>query len=367
MNQPKAPKTISNIDLLRGITAIAVLVWHYQHFLFPRAGIPPTDRTSQPFYQPLRWLYDYGGNGVQFFWILSGFVFFHAYKYKYNINSKEFFINRFSRLYPLHFITLILVAGLQAVSNITLGYEQIYPKNDAYHFILNVLFASHWGFQKGWSFNAPIWSVSVELITYIFFFFFLRSLKISLGSAIFWVASSAIVFQGPYTNSFAQCTILFGLGGVTHELHSSIYSKFSEWINFAIAFIITTGLVTYLFAKGTWQPNILIFLLFPCIIWISASIETCGYSSGKVGEMVGNTTYASYLIHIPIQIAIMTSADILHIDRFKLVKEPIFFIFFIIFIFTLSHWVFKYIESPLKHRTKILLNSNFLSRRLKFL
>jgi peptidoglycan/LPS O-acetylase OafA/YrhL len=51
---------------------------------------------------------------------------------------------------------------------------QIYPYNDAYHFMLHVFFMSHWGFEVGESFNQPIWSVSVEIFIYIVFFALLK-------------------------------------------------------------------------------------------------------------------------------------------------------------------------------------------------
>ena len=47
----------------------------------------------------------------------------------------------------------------------------IFENNDLYHFVLNILFISSWGLEKGMSFNQPIWSVSFELIVYILFFF----------------------------------------------------------------------------------------------------------------------------------------------------------------------------------------------------
>ena len=39
------------------------------------------------------------------------------------------------------------------------------------------MFISSWGFENGHSFNAPIWSVSVEVAIYILFFFLLSLIK----------------------------------------------------------------------------------------------------------------------------------------------------------------------------------------------
>ena len=56
------------------------------------------------------------------------------------VSSKEFFINRFARLYLLHFATLILITILQFLSYYKYNSFQIIQLNDLYHFILNILF-----------------------------------------------------------------------------------------------------------------------------------------------------------------------------------------------------------------------------------
>ena len=69
-----------------------------------------------PFYSILFPIYRNGGYAVQMFWTISGFIFF--WRYAGRINDKtmkhyEYFILRFSRLYPLHIVTLVAVAALQ--------------------------------------------------------------------------------------------------------------------------------------------------------------------------------------------------------------------------------------------------------------
>ena len=358
MSHTRTASTIFNVDFLRGITALAVLVWHYQHFFYPSADVPlaVADRALQPFYSSLRWLYEYGANGVQFFWVLSGFVFFHAYRARENISFKDFFINRFSRLYPLHFITLLLVALLQIISQYVVGHQQIYPFNDFYHFILNLFLASHWGFQKGWSLNAPIWSVSVEIITYVLFFAYLKTTRIGICSALAWLAVMYVAFQGPNTTSFAQCTILFSLGGLVHELHFTLSSRTPKWISLLGAIALTISLLVYLYIKSVWSPLVVVFALFPSLIWLAASLETIGLSIGRLGELMGNTTYASYLIHVPIQITVMTAADFLLFNRIDAAKTPLFFASYIASVFLLSHFIFKHVELPSKRRIQAWFN-----------
>lgn len=168
-------KRLYLLDVLRGLASLSVVLWHYQQFYFvaPNRLADGYLRSWEPLYFLLWPVYMYGAVAVELFFILSGFVFYYTYSTAIqdrSVSLYKFFILRFSRLYPLHFATLILVALLQLDARASLGSFIVYPSNDLRHFVLNLFFASHWGFQRGWSFNAPVWSVSVEVLLYAVFF-----------------------------------------------------------------------------------------------------------------------------------------------------------------------------------------------------
>lgn len=138
---------------------MAVLFWHYQHFSY--IADKPTDfvREEQPLYSIFSLFYDYGYYGVQVFWCISGFIFFWKYKTAIAdkiVNVKNFFILRFSRLYPLHLATLLLIALLQLIYFSQKNFYFVYQHNDYIHFFLQLFLASNWGVEKGPSFNGPI-------------------------------------------------------------------------------------------------------------------------------------------------------------------------------------------------------------------
>ena len=88
-----------------------MLLYHYMHF-----AMSGTDHSRYTHYlalQPARWLlapfYDYGFYAVQLFWIISGFVFAAVY-FDRAVTGRAFAANRFARLYPLHLLTLLVVA-----------------------------------------------------------------------------------------------------------------------------------------------------------------------------------------------------------------------------------------------------------------
>lgn len=97
------PKTnIRRLTCLNGLRGLAcscvAFFWHYQHFT----------PNHFPFSYLAYWPYHYGWIAVEFFFLLSGFIFFYKYSNLISNNAisfKKFFILRFSRLYPLHFVT----------------------------------------------------------------------------------------------------------------------------------------------------------------------------------------------------------------------------------------------------------------------
>ena len=174
LSDPKVTsRFLGATNFLRGIAALSVLLWHYQHFFF--ANPSTFDRSQQPFYSLFKTFYINGHLAVQLFWAVSGFVLCHSYMSRTDTRWRQFFWARFARLYPLHLITLTTVAALQLINQRVLGSYRIYDYNDLKHFVFNVFFMQGWGFNDGFSFNAPTWSVSVEIVVYIIFFFSYKS------------------------------------------------------------------------------------------------------------------------------------------------------------------------------------------------
>src|SRR5256885_5143960 len=142
------------LDALRGLAALSIVLWHWQHF-FPAESFRPE---RQPLYPLLVLFYSNGSRAVDLFFCLSGFIFFWLYAEKISsarISGCEFFMLRFSRLYPLHVATLIFVAAAQFIRWHATGSFFVYPQNDAYHFLLHSALASSIGLQRGDSVNRP--------------------------------------------------------------------------------------------------------------------------------------------------------------------------------------------------------------------
>jgi peptidoglycan/LPS O-acetylase OafA/YrhL len=126
------------LDILRGLASLAVVVFHYQHFYFVGSSLPGSFSTSrEPFYAFMSIFYNDGWRAVELFFVLSGFIFFYQYEEQIrrrSVGRYKFFVLRFSRLYPLHFVTLLLVAAGQLISTAIDGQPVVYACNDVPRF-----------------------------------------------------------------------------------------------------------------------------------------------------------------------------------------------------------------------------------------
>ena len=159
------------LDIARGIAAFSIVIFHYKIFYVSEVSKEIYLKKSAPLYNFLYFIYEYGWMAVQFFFILSGFIFYTLYMEKIQnkkISKFEFFKLRFSRLYPLHFFTLIICLLIYLYS-IYYNYPTVIVA-DLKHFILNIFLVQNWGIEDFTSFNRPSWSISIEALLYIIFF-----------------------------------------------------------------------------------------------------------------------------------------------------------------------------------------------------
>ena len=354
---------ILGIEILRFIAAFSVLIWHYQHFWYEGTIISSSFEISdQPFFSILQLFYFTGYNGVQLFWAISGYIFFYVYFVKIKnseISSRNFIVRRFSRLYPLHFITLILVLILQIASLSTDGNFYIYLENDIKHFFLNILFVNHWGLQENLSYNGPIWSVSIEIAVLIIFFILSRFFN------TFWVFLFSIILLLVFINynfHISECIFLFFSGGLIYLIKSNKkLLKFGS--SFFYCFVIFLGFLVFIDILFIDVHNFYLAkfsLYLKCIFILSffASINNLitKLNLQKLCKVLGSWTYASYLMHIPIQLIIF---NLSFIFDFEIPKEKsLFFLTYLFTVFFISHLIYKFIERPIQN----LLRKKFLKK-----
>jgi peptidoglycan/LPS O-acetylase OafA/YrhL len=349
---------ILGIELLRFLSSVAVLVFHYQHFLFV-GQFPVGLRVSdQPLFGILGLFYVNGFYGVEVFWCISGFIFFWKYGRQLAegaVSGYLFFVLRVSRLYPLHFATLLVVAALQWVYFAGHGYYFIYQYNDLYHFVLQLFMASNWGLQLGDSFNGPIWIISIEVLVYTLFFLSLRYVSTSpLFLACIAAAGALVQVLKLSGHPFFNCVMFFYLGCLTAVLHrrsAGVPSARRRTILVALSWMVLM-LVTSHFV--TIKANyFLVLFVPPLILFCVMSIPSSGWAE-KLLVPAGNMTYASYLLHVPLQLAtvLVCAWAGIHIPFYN----SLVLVSFLVVTLALSHLTYEYFEMPAQKWLRRLLS-----------
>ena len=291
------------------------------------------------------------GHTVPIFWCLSGFVF----NFKYSkaicldkLSFKKYSLARFSRLYPLALLTLVLTCLLQ------LRYEKlntlsfVFHKGDPYHFFLNAFMISHWGFQRFTAFNGPVWSISVEIIVYIVFFvvcrFAGRSPLLIVGMLLLGKVLAHI--EPDLTNHLpvSTCITSFYSGCLVQLGYEKMKGKFGLKQSLVLLGIFLTIFVCHILFSGKFD-----FLLsVPATVYIfQVLFSSPSQYLTSASKYLGSLTYASYMLHFPVLLASVLILDSFGIER-SVVGTPAFMWIFIASVLILSRVSFLYFEGPLQ-------------------
>ncbi|MHA4738542.1 acyltransferase family protein [Dyadobacter sp. MSC1_007] len=338
------------LDILRGFASFAVLIWHYQHFFFDKYKLHPGfNRGEQPGYFILKPFYEYGDLAVYLFFILSGFVFFSVYSdgvARRSISLKTFVLNRFSRLYPLHLLTLLLTASLQ------FGYHQlfnsyfVYEHNDLKHFILQLGLASYWGLQDGHSFNGPIWSVSVEALLYALFFVFCRYVPLR-PKYLAIMSLLGLAVGGIHVGAGIFCYFIGGLLYLLFE-YQSTNSTFAA-NKFPAIGVCVAGIAFY---PSTFiqhhHPKVYLasMSILPATVYFLAWLQIRFPNCGKSWKTTGDLTYSSYLLHFPLQIVFH---GLFHLYGLLNPINGGTLVIFVLITYAFSYLTYQGFELPAKH------------------
>ena len=339
---------LGSIDLLRGFAALSVLIWHYQHFYYYSDQVQGNFLVSSPLYEIFEFIRFTNFEGVQVFWVISGVVLGRSYIPRLR-SRKSFLVNRLARLYPLHLLTLIIVAPLQLIANLQLGHSLIYSNNSFLNFFWNLILISGWGPSPGFSFNGPIWSVSVEIVIYFFFITTVGFLRVStMFTASLFLFSFASLYLFVQPHFIFSCGFFFFCGILIHQ----IYLRKTLILN--LVGILILVLLHFEFSlKGiSFLPVIYTWLVLNCERFAFIELK----SITKISQFFGKTSYGIYLIHVPVQIFLLLIALVLKIDINELADNSIFTSLYLLMVVVLAIISYKFFEEPV--RKKILRNKH---------
>lgn len=315
-DQYALPNHFGWIDGLRGVAAVAVVIFHYHHFYLADYA----DRGNMPSVQSFPWhtifgvFYEYGSTAVQLFWVISGFVFAHVYIDR-GAKFRNFFVARFARLYPLHFATLIIVAGVQLVSVAWVGHWQVYGNNDLRHFGLQLVMSSNWTtLSRGLSFNGPIWSVSLEFVAYGLFLIALPMLRrfgliaaVVLAAVMWWLGlHEALDIPGIRRGAFI-CAGYFFLGNCVYLVMRQAGARQGASLALISIAILVVGCSFWSGTEHLMEASASVAVVgvvaLADIMWRGPTILWL--------KRLGDMSYSIYLIHVPLQMVILLLDDVM--------------------------------------------------------
>lgn len=284
------------LDGLRGVAALAVVVFHFMEWVYTDA--------SQNFI-------GHGFLAVDFFFCLSGFVIGYAYDDRIaKMGILEFFKSRIIRLHPLVISGSVL--GLLAfLFDPFGGHPELYSTGKIIlTFICSMLLIplpviADRGFNL-FSFNAPSWSLFWEYIANIVYAFvlyrirrgYLLLLTIFAAVAICWVGYRS----GNLLGGWSGPTFWDGSARISYSFLAGLLIYRSGWtIKNKLGFIGLTILLLLAFimpfSKWNWlsEPLVVLFY-FPFLIALGAG-ATLKAGLKTICTFLGEISYPLYMTH----------------------------------------------------------------------
>ena len=268
---------LKNLDALRGLAALGVVLYHYAEYLLP--SIAPNALTG---------VLHYGQYGVQVFFVISGLVIpwsmaraGHTLK-----DIPVFLFRRVVRIGPSAWISCALMIAFWHWQLATApGHAHLpWPGYDARAIVANLTFTA--GHLGTWFYNFPHWTLAVEFQFYAVIAVLLPAILVSRYE---WagVAACLLLAAAPYTGMGSFC---------------------------ANAGAFAMGLALFLRERGSVRPVVLWCLLAAITVSMLMRREAIGAGcalgtavvivagvplTNRVSAWLGKVSYSLYIIHVP--------------------------------------------------------------------
>jgi exopolysaccharide production protein ExoZ len=288
-----ARQRFGSLDVGRWLAAAGVVLFHCSTFL-----------QHKPFGGVLK----IGYHGVDFFFVLSGFVIAHAHLRDLGQAERvcRYTTKRFLRIYPPYWAALILAIGCAF----------IYPPDQpvtVVNVVTNFLLVPKRAVD--YPFVIPAWTLSYELLFYIFFgLLILLPRRVSIALLVLW-PSSVWLLGGPVAFPlsflFSKFVLFFFFGALASIVAPKLNAAMAAILIGGGAFLVTQGALYELGLKhATWIVDISGETLygsgFGALIagFVAVELRVRALRTW-VTDYLGDLTYSTYLVHYTLLIVLV--------------------------------------------------------------
>jgi peptidoglycan/LPS O-acetylase OafA/YrhL len=296
MNRRFKSQYLDVLQVFRGLAALMVVVHH------SIGSLKYYHKIDFPFLNYLAYM---GKFGVDFFFVLSGFIITYSTFYKYEVPNSfgNYIKNRLIRIYvpylPIGIFMLLLYLLLPSFSNsdraisILTSLTLIPDGNPAlsvawtlsFELCFYLLFSISFFSKKAWNWFVFLWLTSIIIFTYS-----------SLSSLLFLKNPFFRILFSTYNIEFI---LGFGLGLlIIRKIKVNLIFGFLALIISLISFFYCTFNHLYVFE---FDMNLLFSIGVFLTIYFSISYCNFKFNKASVMMLVGHATYSIYLIHNPLQ------------------------------------------------------------------
>lgn len=250
--------------------------------------------------------------GVSFFFVLSGFIIAYNYQNKlaeHKTTKRTFWVARFARVYPLHWLTLLIAAMLGGYAVTTDWWKhflasfalvQAYIPKDDYFF----------------SFNSPSWSLCCEQLFYVSFPFLIPLTRNYKRLLFCFLICAVLVVTGMYFTPVEEIKAYwyvnpitrfpdFIVGVLLYQLYNYVRNKNVTYHQGTMIEVLSIAVFLGFYLYSSEIPKV---YRYSCYYWLPVALVLLSFAlqKGAISRLLSNRyliiggeiSYSFYLIHL---------------------------------------------------------------------